>query len=497
MTEPRRFFLSFWFLAAAITAARIVALILSPANLGPDESQYWFWSQTPAFGYFSKPPLIAWAIGATTAVFGNAEWAVRLAAPLFHFGAAAFLYGAAAVIFDKRVAFWTGLAWITMPGVILSSFFIATDAPLLFFWSGAIYMLARIARAEHPSPLLFAGLGAMIGLGFLSKYAMIYFPIGLGIAALVTPALRRKLLQPRLVFTIAIAVALIAPNVLWNAQNDFQTLSHTGANANWGGELFQPLSLMAFLAGQLAVAGPLPFIVLIIVAATTLRFRRTDATDSDMDEALWRTLIVLALTPIIIVSMQSFISRAHANWAASAYPSAMLLATAFLFRADKGWAAKASVATHTALGLVFLIAINNFSLIDRAGLARATKEIRGWEEHAAAVAAAYGADPSRYDVVAIDHRSLMGAVLYYQRERDFNVVALDPNRGVDHHYEAFLPLDPTAHERVLFVSILNSDAHVSYRYRNIAPLGETNVAIGDQSRAYHFFDISGYYGDGR
>ena len=495
MTEPRRFFLSFWFLAAAITAGRIVALVLSPANLGPDESQYWFWSQTPAFGYFSKPPLIAWAIGATTSVFGNAEWAVRLAAPLFHFGAAAFLYGAATVMFDKRSAFWTGLAWITMPGVILSSFFIATDAPLLFFWSGAIYVLARIAKTERPSPLLFAGLGAMIGLGFLSKYAMVYFPIGLGLAALLTPALRRKLLQPRLAFTIAIAVALIAPNVLWNAQNDFQTLSHTGANANWGGELFQPLSLAAFLAGQLAVAGPLPFVVLIIISATTLRFSGGGA-DDDMDDALWRTLIILALTPVIIVSMQSFISRAHANWAASAYPSAMLLATAFLFRIDKAWAAKASVAAHAALGLVFLVAINNFALIDRAGLARATKEIRGWEEHAAAVAAAYDANPSRYDAVAIDHRSLMGAVLYYQREREFNVVALDPNRGVDHHYEAFLPLDPKAQERLLFVSILNSDAHVNYRYRNISPLGETSVAIGEQSRAYHFFDISEYYSDG-
>ena len=74
--------------ALVITALRIVALIISPAELGPDEAQYWVWSRTPDFGYFSKPPMIAWVIGLTTSVFGNGEWAVRLGAPLLHLGTA-------------------------------------------------------------------------------------------------------------------------------------------------------------------------------------------------------------------------------------------------------------------------------------------------------------------------------------------------------------------------------------------------------------------------
>src|SRR4051812_22989027 len=47
-------------LLAAITAARLVWLVVQPADLYPDEAQYWFWAQHPAFGYYSKPPLIAW-----------------------------------------------------------------------------------------------------------------------------------------------------------------------------------------------------------------------------------------------------------------------------------------------------------------------------------------------------------------------------------------------------------------------------------------------------
>jgi len=507
MTDARRFFLSFWFLAALLTAARIVALTATPANLGPDEAQYWFWSQSPAFGYFSKPPLIAWAIAATTAAFGDAEWAVRLSAPLFHFGAAAFLYLAGRRLFDRRIAFWAGLGWITMPGVILSSFIIATDAPLLFFWSGAIYVLVRIVKSERAGLSDFAALGAMIGLGLLSKYAMIYFPAGLAVAAALTPAVRRALFRPQMAATIAIALALVTPNLLWNAQNDFQTLSHTGANANWGGDLFQPLNLLAFLAGQIAVAGPVPVAALAVAAAAALRFKNpggkgagagdgtgAGATD-DIDGALWRTLIILALTPLVIVIVQAFISRAHANWAASAYPSAILATSAFLFRRRAGWAAKGSVGLHAALAAAFLAAMTNFSLIDRLGLGRATMEIRGWKAHAAAVAEAFDAAPGRYDAVALDDRSLMGAVLYYERARDFTVVALDPNRSVDHHYEAFMAIDPARLRRVLFVSILDSDAHVSYRFRDIAPLGAHEVAIGGEKRAYSFFDISGYYGN--
>ena len=42
-----------------------------------DEAQYWSWSRDLAFGYFSKPPLLAWLIAAVTHVCGDAEICVR------------------------------------------------------------------------------------------------------------------------------------------------------------------------------------------------------------------------------------------------------------------------------------------------------------------------------------------------------------------------------------------------------------------------------------
>ena len=70
-------------LVAALTLARLIALFTSPLELYPDEAQYWLWSRTLDFGYYSKPPVIAWAIWATTALGGDAEPWVRLSAVMF------------------------------------------------------------------------------------------------------------------------------------------------------------------------------------------------------------------------------------------------------------------------------------------------------------------------------------------------------------------------------------------------------------------------------
>src|SRR5204863_1193456 len=112
-----------WMLAglAAITAARLLWLAWQPAGLYPDEAQYWFWAQSPAFGYYSKPPLIAWLIALTTAAFGDSEFAVRLSAPLLHAGAAGLIYAIAARLYDRRTGFWSAIAHATLPGVSVSA----------------------------------------------------------------------------------------------------------------------------------------------------------------------------------------------------------------------------------------------------------------------------------------------------------------------------------------------------------------------------------------
>src|ERR1700730_18281913 len=85
---------------AAITGLRLLWLALQPADLFPDEAQYWVWSQQLAPGYYSKPPLLAWLIALTTGLFGDSEFAVRLSAPLLPAGDPLYFYAIGAGVHD-------------------------------------------------------------------------------------------------------------------------------------------------------------------------------------------------------------------------------------------------------------------------------------------------------------------------------------------------------------------------------------------------------------
>ena len=218
---------------ASLLIVRLLALFADPNSLYADETQYWLWSQSLDWGYFSKPPMIAWFIAATTSLFGDADWAVRLSAPFLHTLTASMLGLTAARLFNVRTGAFTALGWAVMPAVWLSSTIISTDAVLMAGFSTALYALVHLR--EGPDWRFALLLGAAAGYAFLSKYAAIYLLIGLGISVVVDAPSRRALVSLQGGTALALFALIISGNVIWNAQHDFATVSHTAANANWGG----------------------------------------------------------------------------------------------------------------------------------------------------------------------------------------------------------------------------------------------------------------------
>src|SRR6516225_10896887 len=154
----------------AITGLRLLWLLVQPADLHPDEAQYWFWAQHPAFGYYSKPPLVAWLIAATTGLFGDSEAAIRLSAPLLHACTAVFVYATGSRLYDARGGLWSALTYASLPGASISAFIISSDAPLLLFWAAALY--AFIRAREGGGWGWWLAVGGACGFGLLAKYAM-------------------------------------------------------------------------------------------------------------------------------------------------------------------------------------------------------------------------------------------------------------------------------------------------------------------------------------
>ncbi len=470
--------------ALFVTMVRVLLLLFTHANLGPDEAQYWVWSKTLDWGYFSKPPLIAWAIAATTSVFGQSEWAVRLSAPFFHAGGAIFVALLGRRLYGAHEAFWAGLGWLTMPGVALSSLLITTDAPLLFFWCAALYLFFEAARTDISTTrrlALGAALGAAVGFGLLAKYAMIYFALGAGLALLVSGELRRGAMLGALALAAAVALAMLAPNLLWNAQHDFQTLSHTAANANWRAASFRFDEAAEFLFAQAGVFGPL-FLGLFLWGLATLGKRLSGA--KRMHDT---ALLAFALPPLVIVTAQAFISRAHANWAATAYPAALLLIVAWAFRTRLGGLVKAGAAIHIAAAGLFMAALLSFPLADAVGASNLVKRLRGWGPQGEAIAeAAQG-----YDAIVVDDRELMGSLLYYAR-RGPKIVSWNSNGVIDSHYEASMAFDPHTVNRALFVTKYADPRGVEGAFDKVEAKGSVSADLGSKKpRTLYLFEVAG------
>ena len=149
---------------AVITAMRLGYLTVYPFGLQPDEAQYWSWSLDPAWGYFSKPPMVAWLIAGTTALCGSTEACIKASVPLLHGLTACFIYGAASRLYGRRAGYLAGLLYLTLPGVSFSSAIISTDPPLLTFWSAGLYALVRLGEARGRAYSWWLALGLAMGL---------------------------------------------------------------------------------------------------------------------------------------------------------------------------------------------------------------------------------------------------------------------------------------------------------------------------------------------
>ena len=423
---------------AAITALRLIWLALQPADLFPDEAQYWVWSQRLALGYYSKPPLVAWLIALTTELFGDGEFAVRLSAPLLHAGAAIFVYGIGARLYDQRVGFWSALTYASLPGVSVSAFIISTDAPLLFFWAAALYVFVR-AREESGWGWWLA-VGLMAGLGLLAKYAMAYWLLSALGFVLVFPDERRHL-RP-LLAAIGIALVLYSPNFWWNWSNGFVSYLHTRDNAAMSGPLFHPDAFIEFFASQFGVFGPLLFAGLILLIATG----RTLA------EPRARLLAAFALPTLAMMIAVSLLSRAHANWAAPTYVSATVLVVAWALR--RGWRGliAVSIALHlAAVGLLFTgrEALAVFGL-DLPAQYDPLRRVRGWRDLGAEVGKDLAAHPGL--TLFADDRELLAALIYYIRPHPLDAVKWKVTSRIQDQWDLTNALGSRLGESFLLVS---------------------------------------------
>ncbi|MBI1249501.1 phospholipid carrier-dependent glycosyltransferase [bacterium] len=312
-----------WFLLG-LGLLRIVYLALDPFDLVHDEAYYWDWSRQLDYGYFSKPPMIAWIIGLSTRLLGDHEFAVRLPAVLLGTGSLAFLFLLARRMYDAQVAFWAMLLAALTPGNVAMSLMMTIDAPFLFFWSVAMYCFWRLLeRGEDRWKWLLATM-LFVGLGLLTKQTMAGILVFGGIFVLLSKEDRFEALRPGLYVCALGALLFLAPVVYWNYQHDWVTVAHTsehfhGESVSWLRHIAVSLE---FVGGLFGVLSPITMFLVAAVGlvglASFFQLGRRE-----------RYLLCMSMLPLMLVLGLSLKQRLELNWPAPFFSAGIVLATAW------------------------------------------------------------------------------------------------------------------------------------------------------------------------
>ncbi|MBY0383415.1 MAG: glycosyltransferase family 39 protein [Xanthobacteraceae bacterium] len=468
-----------------LTVVRLIGLKFSTVDLFFDEAQYWSWAQHPEFGYFSKPPLLAWLIAASEHVCGSSEACVRAPAPVIYFCIATIVYFIARRLYDERTAFWSGLAIALATGVVFSARIISTDVPLLLFWSLAL--LAYVELLERPRWSWTVVLGVAVGLGLLAKYAMVYFYLGVALTALFDSRARALLRTGMFWGSALIALLVLLPNLFWIASHDFVTFKHTGDNIQGNGPGFRPLEGLSFIVSQFGVIGPITFGVFLI-GLVKLRGTRFPLAD--------RIMIAFAIPPLALITATAMITHYNANWAATAAISVTIFAIAILVREARWRLIYATVCIGLIAQTLFLVTDAVAPKVSVPFIAKPDvyERTMGWRNLADAVKSR--ATEANAKSIVADQRAVVAELLYYLRDAGIPIYAWRSQTAPSDQFDMDIPLTRDAPQPVL--AVVECPATNRYRatFATVETLPDITAVSGPHSkRAYRAFLLSGASGE--
>jgi len=309
-----------WWILAAVALLRIVYVVLFPFDLSGDEAYYWDWGRRLSWGYFSKPPFIAWLMALAGWLGGNTDTGIRLMAVFLGTGSLVFCYLISRQLFGSKAAFWAVLLTLASPGNVALNLILTIDAPLMFFWCGALlFFYNQVHNCRYPR-LWWLLTTSFLGFGLLSKQMMfVFYPLAAVYLSL-QPETRAFLKKPGLYASWLVSLAFMVPTLIWNAQHQWITVAHT--QHHFEGKSTGLLDILGrvgeFIGTQLAVISPVTGVAVIILLVSALRqFKQLNSKA--------RYLMVFSAPGLILVTLLLLHQSINPNWPAVFYASLLIL----------------------------------------------------------------------------------------------------------------------------------------------------------------------------
>jgi dolichol-phosphate mannosyltransferase len=296
-----------WLIIGLAVVIRLIFLGL--INLLPEEAYYWNYAAHLDIGYLDHPPLTAWSIFLSEAIFGKSEFAVRFPAFLGWFLMAYFMYRFAENTIGKVAGKIVLLLLALLPIYMSVGFLMTPDAPLYAFWAGALFFLERAIIGERRSAWF--GAGICLGLGLLSKYTMVLIIPAALIYLFVDKKSRQWLLRPYPYLALLIGLIFFFPVLYWNWQHHWASFTFQGTQRWTGGLDFQ---LHILIGSVLILLTPLG---LFDAIRSLFGFWKNRMISRQADQIQFRKKLFLAiftLVPLAVFVIQSIQGQPKLNW---------------------------------------------------------------------------------------------------------------------------------------------------------------------------------------
>ncbi|HZH71006.1 MAG TPA: glycosyltransferase family 39 protein [Mariniphaga sp.] len=293
LQKKHYYLIGIWFIINLIQAAI--------TGLHWDESYYWMYSQTPAWGYFDHPPMVAFFIRAGYFIFQN-ELGVRLMFVVVSTITFAIVLNE---LNERKDFFFLVIFILSFPLIHthIAGFIAIPDIPLVLFTMLFLILYRKfiIRPGVGLSVLLALCLAAMI----YSKYHA-FLIIGFTVLS------NLKLLRNKYFWlTALLTLVFLAPHIWWQIDNGLPTFKYHLISRT------KPLRMKYFynhIMNQVLMAGPLTG-VLVIWKFTKVKIQ----------DQFSRTLVFNIIGFFFIFVLLSFKNRIEAHWTAAVIPMLMML----------------------------------------------------------------------------------------------------------------------------------------------------------------------------
>ena len=424
---------------------KFISIYLTNFDLFGDEAQYWLWSKNLDFGYFSKPPLLPGIIALVCSFFGNSFFVIKMISVLMYCLNSYVIFLISKKLYKNLdLALLTATSFFLMPAVSVSSFLVSTDIILVLFWSLAL--LQTLIIKEKPSILNFILLGVFVGLAFLAKYAAIYFIVSI-IFLLFEKTMKNIFFKNKLFFLsfILTFIVIIAPNIIWNMNNNWVTFEHTADNAALDRSGLHFTESLKFVGSQIIMVGPLIFLFFIFGFVKNI-----------INDFNTRFLLIFSLPVFVIMLFESFLVRANANWAAVSLISFLILFVHITFKYSKKLIFINNIANFF-FGLCF------FFLIGIGAPYGPFNKISGISSFANSLIARNNL--GQINNLVISDRMLFSNLSYFFYNSEIQMyVSFGPNMRWGHHFQITNPLPADFHNNFIFLGYVEEIGYLRNKH---------------------------------